>query len=457
VRSAAAIARDVLAGRVRAADVIADTLATIDARDPSINAFTTRLDDEARHAAASIDLAVAAGREPGPLAGVPFAVKNLYDIQGVTTIAGARINERRRPAAADATLVRRLRQSGAVLVGALNMDAYAYGFTTENTHYGATHNPHDTQCTAGGSSGGSAAALAAGMVPLTLGSDTNGSIRVPASLCGIFGLKPTFGRLSRTGSMPFVHDLDVLGPFASTTSDLALAYDAMRGYDSTDAACAEMESPPLMPLISKGADDLRIAVADGYFAAPLAWEAREAVTQAANLLGAHRHMTLPEAERARAAAFVLTASTAGSLYLPQLRRGADDFEPLSRDRLMAGALVPASWVHAAQRFRRWYHDRLLELFTKVDVILAPSTPCCAFPLGTETLDIEGVRLAARANLGMYTQPLSCIGLPVAAVPIEIGSRLPIGIQVVAAPWREDICLRVAAALEQHGIARARIA
>jgi len=456
VKSARSIAAEVRSGRRSARSIIAQTLADIHQNNPAINAFTARLDDQAERDAAAIDAAVDSGRDPGPLAGVPFAVKNLFDIAGVTTLAGARIYADCPPAAQDATVVRRLKEHGAVLVGALNMDAYAYGFTTENTHYGATRNPHDLARSAGGSSGGSGAAVAAGLVPLTLGSDTNGSIRVPASLCGIFGLKATFGRVSRAGSVPFVPDLDHVGPLATCTDDLALAYDAIAGPDARDPTCSTRSAPPLTPELAAGTAGLRIAVAAGYFERPLAPVARAAVGDAVSARDIRRRIELPHADHARAAAFMLTAIAAGSLYLPALRTRAGDFEPLSRDRLLAGALIPAAWVHAAQRFRRWYHDRVLALFDLVDAIIAPATPCSAPALGAETMSIDGATMAVRPNLGMFTQPISFIGLPVAAVPIECGSALPIGIQIIAAPWREDICLRVAAELERRGIARARI-
>jgi aspartyl-tRNA(Asn)/glutamyl-tRNA(Gln) amidotransferase subunit A len=294
------------------------------------------------------------------------------------------------------------------------------------------------------------------MVPLTLGSDTNGSIRVPASFCGIFGLRPTFGRASRAGTLPFVHDLDVLGPFAGSTADLAHACDAMCGPDPRDPTCSARPWMPVVPALTQGIDGLRIAIADGYFAQPLAPEARAAIKRVAESLDVDARVTIPEAERARAAAFVLTASSAGSLYLADLRERPNDFEPLSRDRLLAGALVPAAWLHQGQRFRRWYHGAVLALFGFVDAIVAPSTPCSAFALGTETLTIDGVTLAARPDSGMFTQPISFAGVPVAAVPIEVDSPLPIGIQVIAAPWREDVCIRIAAELERRGAARASI-
>lgn len=454
MKSALEIGRGVRAGTLRAVEVIEGTLEGIAASDPEINAFTTRLDAQARRDATAIDAAIAAGNDPGPLAGVPFAVKNLFDVAGVTTIAGARIHAHGAPAARDATLVQRLKASGAILVGALNMDAYAYGFTTENTHYGATHNPHDPSLTAGGSSGGSAAAIAAGMVPLTLGSDTNGSIRVPASFCGVFGLRPTFGRLSRAGTLPFVHDLDVLGPFAACTADLALAYDATCGPDAKDPACSNRAWTSLGPTLGDGIDGLRVAVCDGFFEHPLDPQARRAVQLAAEALGTRRRVTIPEAERARAAAFVLTASTAGALYRDDLQTRPDEFEPLARDRLLAGALVPAAWLHQAQRFRRWYHAALLSCFDLVDAMIAPATPCPAFALGTETLICDGVSMPARPNVGIFTQPISFAGVPVAAVPMAIDGPLPVAVQVIAAPWCEHICLRVAAELERRGAARA---
>jgi Asp-tRNA(Asn)/Glu-tRNA(Gln) amidotransferase A subunit family amidase len=195
----------------------------------SFNSFTTVTADTALAAAERIDKAMSQGENPGTLAGVPFAVKNLFDIAGITTLAGSKINAENSPAIQDATAVTRLKQAGAILVGALNMDEYAYGFVTENSHYGSTRNPHDTTRSAGGSSGGSSAAVAAGFVPITLGSDTNGSIRVPAALCGIFGLKPTYGRLSRAGVSLFCSSFDHIGCFARSVRDIAATFDILQG------------------------------------------------------------------------------------------------------------------------------------------------------------------------------------------------------------------------------------
>ena len=202
----------------------------------------------------------------GPLAGVPFAVKNLFDIKGLPTRAGSKINLDGPKAARDGALVRKLEAAGAILIGGLNMGEYAYDFTGENAHYGPSRNPHDPTRMTGGSSGGSGAAVAAGEVPLALGSDTNGSIRVPSSLCGLFGLKPTYGRLSRAGSFPFVDAFDHLGPLARSAEDLALSFDAMQGWDPDDPVCTDRDIEPTVPTLHEGIGGLRIAIAGDYFA-----------------------------------------------------------------------------------------------------------------------------------------------------------------------------------------------
>ena len=212
--------------------VVEDALQGIAAQNKSLNAFTSVIADRARAKARALDQARAAGKPLGSLAGVPFAVKNLFDVKGITTLAGSKINRDLPRASRDATLIENLEASGAILVGALNMGEYAYDFTGENSHDGPSRNPHDVSRMTGGSSGGSGGAVAGGLVPLALGSDTNGSIRVPSSFCGIFGLKPTYGRLSRARTFPFVGSFDHLGPFARSTKDLALAYDAMQGPDA---------------------------------------------------------------------------------------------------------------------------------------------------------------------------------------------------------------------------------
>jgi aspartyl-tRNA(Asn)/glutamyl-tRNA(Gln) amidotransferase subunit A len=428
--------------------VINSTLARIKRRNTVLNAFTAITAERARSRAVN--------NPSGPLAGVPFAVKNLIDISGLATVAGSKINREHTPPSVDATLVSRLEAAGAILVGALNMGEYAYDFTGENSHDGPSRNPHDTMRMTGGSSGGSAAAVAGRLVPIALGSDTNGSIRVPSSFCGIFGLKPTYGRLSRAGSFPFVSSLDHLGPLARNTRDLALAYDAMTGPDPCDPVCTDRVDEPVGPSLGMGITGLRIARAGGYFHAGAYPEALSAVDSVAKALGVEVQIEIPEAARARAAAYVITTSEGGALHWQRLRSRASDFDPDVRDRLIAGAMVPAAWVVYAQKFRRWYRDVVLRLFADLDAIIAPATPCVAPPIGQKSFMLNGQEVPLRPNIGIYTQPISFIGLPVVAVPVPQPASMPIGVQIITAPWREDVALRIAYYLEARGIVCAPI-
>jgi 1-carboxybiuret hydrolase len=456
--SALKIAHDIREGRLTAAAVLAQTEARIQALNPGLNCFTATTLDRARREAAAVDAHRAHGAALPPLAGVPYAVKNLFDIEGLVTLAGAKVNEGNPIAVADGRLVSRLREAGAILVGALNMDENAYGFTTENTHYGVTRNPHDRARVCGGSSGASAAAVAAGIVPLTLGSDTNGSIRVPASFCGIFGLKPTYGRLGRGGSFPFVNSLDHVGPFAANVADLAALYDVLQGPDPSDPACAQRPAEPVSAALSLPSG-MRIGVLGGWFHEWADASARKAVTLAAIALGPTASVEMKSAEAARAAAFLITAAEGGALHDERLKSRYEEFEPRSRARLVAGSLIPATWVVQAQRVRRQVYEEAMELFRQFDLLLAPATPVIAPLIGSEILDINGRSLPMRASLGLLTQPISCIGLPVCTAPLwpdGVGpGAMPLGVQLIGAPWREGLCLAAARALERAGVATAR--
>ncbi len=448
------IAAAVREGSVKAEAVITANLDRITQVTPQINAFTDVLAVRALEEARALDVSRSAGAELGALAGVPFAAKNLFDIAGLPTRAGSKINRENNPAVQDAALVRRLTKAGAILLGGLNMGEYAYDFTGENAHDGPCRNPHDLGCMAGGSSSGSGAATAAGLAPISLGSDTNGSIRVPASFCGIFGLKPTYGRLPRTGSFPFCDALDHLGPFARDVTDLALAYDLMQGPDRDDPACARRLAEPTLPSLNDGIKGLRIAVADGHFSTEGMPEADAAVKAVAAALGTTRSITLARATTARAAAFLITNAESAAFHLERLRSRAADYDPETRDRFLAGAMQPAAWYLAAQRERRTFHDEMMQVFANVDLIIAPATPCTAPAIGQKLLSLRGEDVQLRPNLGLFTQPISCIGLPVVSVPV-FGGKMPIGVQLIAAPWREDIALRAAQVLAKAGVAVAR--
>ncbi|MEO7415324.1 MAG: AtzE family amidohydrolase [Opitutaceae bacterium] len=448
------IASDVRAGRVTARAITEAALTHVSSTHGQINAFTTVTAERALAEADAVDAIFAAKGDPGPLAGVPYAVKNLFDLAGVTTVAGSKINRDDPPAAVDATAVARLRTAGAVCLGALNMGEYAYDFVTDNAHDGATRNPRDLTRSAGGSSGGCGAAVAAGLVPLSIGTDTNGSIRVPSSFCGIWGLKPTYGRLSRGGSFPFVDSLDHIGPFARSVGDLAAAYDVMQGRDLRDHVCVKRPVEFTLSELGEGTGRLRVAVLGGYFEKGGDAQAHAAVATVAAALGVTRRVEFPEAATARAAAFIITATEAGRLHLERLKSRAADFDPAARDRLLAGALTPTAWYVQAQKFRAWYRERVRDVFRDVDVVLAPATPVPATLIGQQMMTLDGVEVPVRPNLGIFTQPISFIGLPVVAAPVHSVGPLPIGVQLIAAPWRENVALRVARFLELSGVCTA---
>jgi aspartyl-tRNA(Asn)/glutamyl-tRNA(Gln) amidotransferase subunit A len=455
---ATAIAAAVKAGTLSARAVAQAHLDRIEKLNPSLNAFTDVTAARALAAADRVDARRAAGAALGPMAGVPYAVKNLFDIEGVVTRAGSKINRENAPAKSDATFVKRMDEADAVLLGGLNMGEYAYDFTGENAHDGASRNPHDLSRMSGGSSGGSGTAAASGMAPVTLGSDTNGSIRVPSSLCGLFGLKATYGRFSRAGTFPFVGSFDHVGPLARSVADLALVHDVAAGADPTDPVCSTRPVTPLLPVLEQGISGLRIARAGGYFARGGLPEAYAGADIVAEALGLGAMIDIADAGRARAAAYVITMAEGAALHLPRIRTRPQDFDPAVRDRLIAGAMVPASWVIRAQNVRRAFQRQMLKLFETVDVIVTPATPCVAPAIGQMMFTVEGQTLPVRPNLGLYTQPFSFIGLPAMSVPVKLPDEpLPIGVQIVAAPWREDHLIRLAAHLEKLGICTSSVA
>ncbi|MBJ3778140.1 AtzE family amidohydrolase [Acuticoccus mangrovi] len=442
-----AIAAAVRTGTVSRRAVVEAALERIAALNGPLNAFTDIL---AERALAKADAGDRASAPDAPLAGVPFAVKNLYDVAGIVTRAGSLINRDDPPASSDAFLVRRLEAAGAILVGALNMGEYAYDFTGENAHDGHSLNPLDPTRMSGGSSGGSGTAVGSGMVPAALGTDTNGSIRVPASFCGIWGLKPTFGRLSRSGTFAFVPALDHTGPMARSAGDLAALYDAMTGEDPEDTHQTPHPAPATLPGLDEAPDGLRIAVAGGWFKRGLTPEAQRALALAAEALEATREVELPGTAAARAAAYVLTNLEAAGMHFTRLQRRAADYDPETRDRFLAGVASPAVWLTNAQRVRATYRAAVAKVFEEIDVLIAPATPFPALRSGQQEIEIDGRTLTARPNIGLLTQPISFAGLPVTVAPMRL-SGLPVGLQIITRPWDEATGLRVGRHLEKAGL------
>lgn len=379
-------------GDVSASAVVEEALARIADTHSRINAFTYVTAERARAEALAVDQAVAEGRDPGPLAGLTYSVKNLFDLEGVVTLAGSKLNRQHLPAKRDATCVARLKAAGAICLGAVNMGEYAYDFVTQNAHDGATHNPWDLGRSAGGSSGGSGAAIAAGLGAISIGTDTNGSIRVPSSLCGVWGLKPTYSRLSRAGSFPFVDSLDTIGPLGRHVLDLAQTYDVMLGPDERDPVCSGRGLEPALPKFDHDVSGLRVALLGGYFGSGGAPEVHAAARRVAAALGADREIELPQTALARTAAFTITASEAARVHFNRLKTSAGEFDPASRDRLLAGALLPAAWYLKAQAFRTWWREQVTAIFHDVDVLVAPATPMAAPHLGQQTMMFAGCEL-----------------------------------------------------------------
>jgi AtzE family amidohydrolase len=441
------IADAVRNGTHTAAAIVESTLARIARENPVVNAFTAIAFDRARSKAVAIDAARGNGATMGPLAGVPFGVKAMIDVAGLTTTAGSALHRDDPPAARDAHVVQRLEAMGGICIGPMNMDEFGMGGTTQNATFGCTRNPHDLSRTPGGSSGGSAAGVAAGFVPIALGADGLGSIRLPASLCGVFGLRPTQGVVPRDGPPGESRTISIVGPMARCAHDNALTQDALR--DGTDTLGRLFASPVNIA-------GVRMARAGGYFAERIDPDAADAVACASRALGVVRVVDFPEPQRARAAAILVHASESAVGRIGALRSRLDEFDPLTGDRFLAHALLPAQWYLHAQRFRQWHAAEVVRLLDSLDVLLVPATPCVAPLIGTATIELDGKQVPTGPALGGFTQPLAGTGCPVLTVPIARPAQLPIGVQLLARPGREDLLLQVARYLEQAGVAAAPV-
>jgi aspartyl-tRNA(Asn)/glutamyl-tRNA(Gln) amidotransferase subunit A len=468
--TAVEIAGAVRSGQRSARDVLEEHLTRIDARESEIHAFTLVLADEARLAADAVDATVARGDDPGPLAGVPIALKDNLCLRGVATTCGSRILEGWHPPYT-ATSVDRILAAGAVVVGKANCDEFAMGSSTENSAFGPTRNPHDPTRVPGGSSGGSAAAVAAGFVAVALGSDTGGSIRQPAALCGVVGVKPTYGLVSRYGLIAFASSLDQIGPFGATVADAALLLDVIAGPDPLDSTSTPDPVPAVTPHLGAGVDGLRVGVVeeltdvDGIQA-----EVRSAVDGAAGVLeraGATVERVSVPSSRYALSAYYLIAPAEASSNLARydgvrygLRVDADDvatmnaqtreagFGPEVKRRIMLGTYaLSAGYYDAyyakAQRVRTLLLRDFARVYERCDVLLAPTSPTVAFPIGAKTADPLAMYLS-----DVCTIPTNLTGHAGLSVPFGRGDGgLPIGVQVLAPALGETVMFRVAAALE----------
>jgi aspartyl-tRNA(Asn)/glutamyl-tRNA(Gln) amidotransferase subunit A len=464
------IAGSVRSGQRAARDVVEEHLTRIGEREAEIHAFTLVLADEARRAADDIDATVARGDDPGPLAGVPIAVKDNLCTRGTPTTCGSRILEGWRPPYT-ATCVERILDAGGVVVGKANCDEFAMGSSTENSAFGPTRNPHDPTRVPGGSSGGSAAAVASGFAALALGSDTGGSIRQPAALCGVVGVKPTYGLVSRYGLIAFASSLDQVGPFAGTVADAALMLDVIAGPDPLDSTSTREAVPALTPVLGAGVDGLRVGIVeeltdvDGIQA-----EVRAATDAAAGALeraGATVERVSVPSSRYALSAYYLIAPAEASSNLARydgvrygLRVDAEDvatmnartreagFGPEVKRRIMLGTYALSAGYYDAyyaksQRVRTLLLRDFARVYERCDVLLAPTSPTVAFPIGAKTSDPLAMYLS-----DVCTIPTNLTGHAGMSVPFGSGEGgLPVGVQVLAPALGEAVMFRVAAALE----------
>jgi aspartyl-tRNA(Asn)/glutamyl-tRNA(Gln) amidotransferase subunit A len=464
------IAADVRAGRRPARDVIEEHLDAIAAREPEIHAFNIVLADEARATAAAIDAHVAAGEDPGPLAGVPIALKDNLCTRGIVTTCSSRILEGWRPPY-DATVVQRVAAAGGVAIGKTNLDEFAMGSSTENSAFGPTRNPRDVSRVPGGSSGGSAAAVAAEFAPLALGSDTGGSIRQPAALCGVVGVKPTYGAVSRYGLVAFASSLDQIGPFATSIADAALLLDVIAGHDPLDSTSSPLPYEPVTPVLSEGVAGLRIGVIDELVGAEgVESEVRDAVQRAADALSAAgarvERVSVPSAIYGLSAYYLIAPAEASSNLARYdgvrygLRVDADDvatmnartreagFGPEVKRRIMLGTYaLSAGYYDAyygkAQRVRTLIARDFARAYESFDALLSPTSPTVAFPIGAKTADPLAMYLS-----DVCTIPTNLAGHAAVSVPFGTGrDGLPVGVQVLVDAVQERTMFRVAQMLE----------
>ncbi len=466
--TALGIAGQVRAGEISATEVVSRHLSAIDRLDPELNAFVTVLHGQALATAAEIDRRVAAGEDPGPLAGVPVAVKDNLCTLGVPTTCSSRMLEHWRPPY-DATVVQRLATAGAVMVGKTNLDEFAMGSSTENSAFGPTRNPYDTGRVPGGSSGGSAAAVAAGLAPLGLGSDTGGSIRQPAALCGVVGMKPTYGTVSRYGLVAFASSLDQVGPFAKTVLDAAALFDAIGGHDPMDSTSLDRPAPRSVTAIDDGVQGCRVGlVRELYEDADV--PVRSAVLAAADALAAAgatvEECSVPEVRHALPAYYLLAPAEASSNLARYdgvrygLRVDADDaesmnaatraagFGPEVKRRIMLGTYaLSAGYYDAyygqAQRVRTLIVRGFQRAYESADALLGATTPTTAFALGDRVEDPWAMYLS-----DVFSVPSNLSGDPAMSLPFGADeSGLPIGVQLLAPALGEAVLVRMAAVVE----------
>jgi aspartyl-tRNA(Asn)/glutamyl-tRNA(Gln) amidotransferase subunit A len=425
-------------------------LQRIERLDSRLNTYIRVLPEPARAEARRAEAEITNGRWRGPLHGVPLGIKDLFDVAGLPNTMGSKILQDNVPSQ-DATVVARLKAAGAIILGKHNLHEFAFGITSENPHYGVVRNPWDTARVPGGSSGGTAAAVAAGLCVAGIGSDTGASIRAPASFCGVVGLKPTYGRVSRAGALPLAWSLDHAGPIARSVADSAVMLQAIAGADPHDAASSSAAVPDFSADLQRGVDGLRIGVPREYFFDLVDPEVDRLVRSAIGALeglGARaQEVSLPHVAHAQVAGNVIMSSEAAAWHATWLRERPEDYGQDVLQRICGGLLVRATEYLHAQQMRSLIQMDFAEAYRSVDVIIGPTVPLLAPEIG-RTFEPDGpFNVAPRAIANRATVPCNLTGAPAISVPCGFSDDLPVGLQLMAAPFAEPLLLRVAAAYE----------
>jgi len=450
--SAGELSRLIQRQEVSPVEIIDAHLARIEATEPVLNSFITLLPEQARSAARRAEAEIRAGKYRGPLHGIPVGLKDLFHTGGVRTTSGSRIFDTFIPEQ-DCTVAVRFREAGSILLGKLNMHQFAYGPTGENPDYGHMHNPWDPELVTGGSSGGSGSAAAAGQCTITMGSDTGGSIRIPASLCGIVGLKPTYGLVSRHGLTALSWGMDHPGPMVRTVEDAALTMSAIAGYDPNDIASARVPIPDYTTALTGDVPGLRIGVPKEYFEAPIDAEVARAVQNAFALLGAMgatiTEVSYPMFPYAQAISGAILMAEAAAYHRDLLAEHGDKLYPPVRLRLEAGLFITAADYLRAQQVRARFDQQGRELFRQVDLLAGPTEPITAPKLLETRVQIGAQAIGTTAALTQYTRPYNITGFPAISIPCGFSDAgMPIGLQLAGRPFDEVTVLRAAHAYEQ---------
>jgi aspartyl-tRNA(Asn)/glutamyl-tRNA(Gln) amidotransferase subunit A len=439
------------ARKVSSHELVKESLARIGQLNPQLNAFLTVTGDAALAAARKSDEELAAGRDRGPLHGIPVALKDNFYTKGVRTTAGSKLFADFVPEY-DSGVTEKLCDAGAVIVGKTGLHELAYGITSNNIHFGTIRNPHNLDCIPGGSSGGSGAAVQSGMVFMAMGSDTGGSIRIPAAYCGTVGLKPTFGRVSRYGMFPLGYSLDHAGPLTRTSRDAVEALNAIAGYDSRDPSCSRRPAETVRLEEPTYVKDLKVGVPENFFfdrVEPGVEQAvRRAIARIGELGAAVIPVKLPDMAAINIAGRLILLAEASAWLEPHHLARRGDISPEVLALLDQGRMVPGTVYVNAQRARRLLAREFASIWKKVDVLFTPTIPIGAPKIGVSTVTLGGVEEDTRVASTKFVRPFNVLGLPALSVPCGMtADNLPVGLQIVGPPFGERKVLTAGAALE----------